>query len=96
MPATYSTTRLNNLDCQMRHYKGAYNRDTIRMIAQRLSDDLYFGGSAARLEVAIESYVRVVHLKLTNEHYTLDKEGAFEPKGIILKRYNDDRIPPYG
>ncbi|GAM29220.1 hypothetical protein SAMD00019534_123960 [Acytostelium subglobosum LB1] len=193
MPATYSTTRLNNLDCQMRHYAGAYNRGTIRMIAQRLSDDLYHDGSSARLEVAIEyanrqyrsgkftkagdaislfnpdeaggcdgkhndcfydclkaafpdkvtkhfskpwifkrffklerdakvplnlrseiedklkmcinvkgdycktstkEYVRVVNLKLTNEHYTLDKEGAFEPKGIILKRYNDDRILP--
>ncbi|GAM22189.1 hypothetical protein SAMD00019534_053640 [Acytostelium subglobosum LB1] len=193
MPATYSTTRLNNLDCQMRHYAGAYTRETIRRIAQQLSDDLYFDGSAARLEVAIEyanrqyrsgkftragdaislfnpdeaggcdgkhndcfydclkasypdkvtkhfskpwifkrffklerdakvplnlcseiedklkmrinvkgdycktstkQYVRVVHLKLTNEHYTLDKEGAFEPKGIILKRYHDDRILP--
>ncbi|GAM22446.1 hypothetical protein SAMD00019534_056210 [Acytostelium subglobosum LB1] len=168
MPATYSTTRLNNLDCQMRHYAGAYTRETIRRIAQQLSDDLRFRGSAARLEVAIEAggcdgkhndcfydclkasypekvtkhfskpwifkrffklerdakvplklrsaiedklkmrinvkgdycktstknYVRVVNLKLTKEHYTLDKEGAFEPKGIILKRYNDDRILP--
>ncbi|GAM21514.1 hypothetical protein SAMD00019534_046890 [Acytostelium subglobosum LB1] len=191
MPATYSTTRLNNLDCQMRHYAGAYNRDTIRMIAQRLSDDLYHDGSAARLEVAIEYanrqyrsgkftkagdaislfnpdeydgkplddltikgfYIFIIHPNLraggcngkyndcfydclkaaypdeVTEHFSTpwifkrffklernamvplklrkviekklkicinvkDKEGSFEPKGIILKRYNDDRILP--
>ncbi|GAM28353.1 hypothetical protein SAMD00019534_115290 [Acytostelium subglobosum LB1] len=45
-------------------------------------------------KTSTKQYVRVVNLKLTKEHYTLDKDGAFEPKGIILKRYNDDRILP--
>ncbi|GAM18373.1 hypothetical protein SAMD00019534_015480 [Acytostelium subglobosum LB1] len=78
MPATYSTTRLNNLDCQMRHYAGAYNRDTIRMIAQRLSDDLYHDGSAARLEVAIE---------YANRQY---RSGKFTKAGDAISLFNPD------